>query len=64
MLNGNLNAKLILRKLICADRTFCRCCCLINSPEETYLSYKQAESNWDCDNAKLYRPSDGESTNL
>lgn len=29
-----------------------------------YLSYKHAESSWDCDNTKLYRPSDGESTNL
>lgn len=24
-----------------------------------YLSYKQAESNWDCDNARLYLPSVG-----
>lgn len=30
--------------------------------KSSYLSYKQAESNCDCDNAKLYRPSDGEST--
>lgn len=28
-----------------------------------YLSYRHAESNCDCDSAKLYRPSDGESTN-
>lgn len=29
----------------------------------TYLSYKHAESSCDCDKARLYRPSDGESTN-
>lgn len=33
-----------------------------NMPQ-THLSYKYAESSWDWDNAKLYRPSLGESTN-
>lgn len=31
----------------------------LKTKKKTYLSYKHAESNWDCDNAKLYLPSVG-----
>lgn len=64
---ADVNAKLKLNKTCLCRSSIYRCFYCITEIDprgKTYLSYKQAESNWDCDNAKLYRPSDGESTNL